>query len=540
MVENGEVEVKYDSFQDWNSKQNKSLGEKVWDKTKSIAKGAWNGVKKGASAVWSGAKKVGKGIIKTATAPLRSVVGVAKGAWNGAKNTFNALKEGDFGGAATAAFDGITEMAKNAFGAFKDTPFGKIATKAFDTVKNTKFGKIATKAFDTAKEHIKDTFKSIGKGFGKAISGIKSGFKSVAKLGKKAFNGVKSAFKGIGKKISNIFGGIKDKFNDAAESIKNSAVGKAAKKVKDKVKSTAKKAWNGVKNFFTGGSGEGISNHRTVSHGGFGVSEAIKNAAIKMNASTGLLQNIDYTKSYSTDDLIKRIAINTDQIVKLFTSSNIGSSVIKTFTSNNSAKERAESDKLRRKLRAANAKMRKAKKMLTGGFGDIPVYSQSDSRWGSDAYNMGQDDATMADTGCGPTAMAMIASGMTGQDVTPPEMASLAEATGDRDETGTNWNFIGKAANAYGVNTTFLPAARAFIQRSMSLKATTNSSSKPPTAWKSSAFISIHAAVTALISCTFTALPKYPLSSQDAIHMIWPAIPPMPRTTPACWMRLSG
>ena len=454
MVENGEVEVKYDSFQDWNSKQNKSLGEKVWDKTKSIAKGAWNGVKKGASAVWSGAKKVGKGIIKTATAPLRSVVGVAKGAWNGAKNTFNALKEGDFGGAATAAFDGITEMAKNAFGAFQDTPFGKIATKAFDTVKNTKFGKIATKAFDTAKEHIKDTFKSIGKGFGKAISGIKSGFKSVAKLGKKAFNGVKSAFKGIGKKISNIFGGIKDKFNDAAESIKNSAVGKAAKKVKDKVKSTAKKAWNGVKNFFTGGSGEGISNHRTVSHGGFGVSEAIKNAAIKMNASTGLLQNIDYTKSYSTDDLIKRIAINTDQIVKLFTSSNIGSSVIKTFTSNNSAKERAESDKLRRKLRAANAKMRKAKKMLTGGFGDIPVYSQSDSRWGSDAYNMGQDDATMADTGCGPTAMAMIASGMTGQDVTPPEMASLAEATGDRDETGTNWNFIGKAANAYGVNTT--------------------------------------------------------------------------------------
>ena len=455
MVENGEVEVKYDSFQDWNSKQNKSFGEKVWDKTKSIAKGAWNGVKKGASAVWSGAKKVGKGIIKTATAPLRSVVGVAKGAWNGAKNTFNALKEGDFGGAATAAFDGITEMAKNAFGAFQDTPFGKIATKAFDTVKNTKFGKIASKAFNGAKEYIRGTFKSIGKGFGKAISGIKSGFKSVAKLGKKAFNGVKSAFKGIGKKISNIFGGIKDKFNDAAESIKNSAVGKAAKKVKDKVKSTAKKAWNGVKNFFTGGSGSGLSNHKPiVNRGGFGVSDAIKNAAIKINTSTGLLQNIDYTKTYSTDDLIKRIAINTDQIVKLFTSSNIGSSVIKTFTSNNSAKERAESDKLRRKLRAATAKMRKAKKMLTGGFGDIPVYSQSDSRWGSDAYNMGQDDATMADTGCGPTAMAMIASGMTGQDVTPPEMASLAEATGDRDETGTNWNFIGKAANAYGVNTT--------------------------------------------------------------------------------------
>lgn len=192
------------------------------------------------------------------------------------------------------------------------------------------------------------------------------------------------------------------------------------KKVWDKTKSIAKGAWNGVKKFFTGGSGKGISNHKTISRGGFVASEAIKNAAFKINASTGLLQNIDYTKSYSIDDLIKRIAINTDQIVKLFTLS----------------------------------KMNKAKKMLTGGFGDIPVYSQSDSRWGNDAYNMGQDDATMADTGCGPTAMAMIASGMTGQDVTPPEMASLAEATGDRDETGTNWNFISKAANAYGVNTT--------------------------------------------------------------------------------------
>ena len=93
-----------------------------------------------------------------------------------------------------------------------------------------------------------------------------------------------------------------------------------------------------------------------------------------------------------------------------------------------------------------------------GGRGDslngFTYYSQSDSRWGSNAYNDGQDSATMADSGCGPTAMSMIASEMTGHKVAPTEMASLARATGNRDETGTNWNFIDTAANTYGINTT--------------------------------------------------------------------------------------
>lgn len=79
-------------------------------------------------------------------------------------------------------------------------------------------------------------------------------------------------------------------------------------------------------------------------------------------------------------------------------------------------------------------------------------YSQEDSRWKNNAYNMGQDNATMGDSGCGPTAMAMVASDMTGSNVKPTDMASLAESTGDRDETGTNWNFIGHAAGAMGMS----------------------------------------------------------------------------------------
>ena len=94
---------------------------------------------------------------------------------------------------------------------------------------------------------------------------------------------------------------------------------------------------------------------------------------------------------------------------------------------------------------------------IHGGRGDERVngfsyYSQSDPRWKNKSYNTGQDNATMDNTGCGPAAMSMVASQMTGQNVDPMETASLAKATGDRDSTGTNWNFINKAAGAYGIN----------------------------------------------------------------------------------------
>lgn len=84
-----------------------------------------------------------------------------------------------------------------------------------------------------------------------------------------------------------------------------------------------------------------------------------------------------------------------------------------------------------------------------GGSG-LPYYAQTDKKWANNAY--GNDGATMGDTGCGPTAMAMVTSGLTGEEVDPTEMASLANATGMRDETGTNAGFIDVAANSYGLS----------------------------------------------------------------------------------------
>ena len=97
--------------------------------------------------------------------------------------------------------------------------------------------------------------------------------------------------------------------------------------------------------------------------------------------------------------------------------------------------------------------------MPKGGYGGgrgpetvngIPYYSQNDSRWADTPYTAGMDNATMGNTGCGPTAMAMVASGM-GKNVSPMDMANIAKMTGNRDNTGTNWNFVGQASNMMGL-----------------------------------------------------------------------------------------
>jgi hypothetical protein len=103
---------------------------------------------------------------------------------------------------------------------------------------------------------------------------------------------------------------------------------------------------------------------------------------------------------------------------------------------------------------------------IGGGRGDdslngFAYYSQNDSRWKNSSYSDGYDNATMGDSGCGPAAMSMITSQMTGRNVNPRQMASFAQATGDRDSTGTNWNFINKASSAFGISSreTITPSA---------------------------------------------------------------------------------
>lgn len=82
-------------------------------------------------------------------------------------------------------------------------------------------------------------------------------------------------------------------------------------------------------------------------------------------------------------------------------------------------------------------------------------YSQEDPRWKDRSYisSTVNDGATMGDSGCGPTAMAMVASqAAQGKSISPTQMATMASATGFRDETGTNEKFISYAGDALGLS----------------------------------------------------------------------------------------
>lgn len=102
-----------------------------------------------------------------------------------------------------------------------------------------------------------------------------------------------------------------------------------------------------------------------------------------------------------------------------------------------------------------------------GGGSGIPYFSQNDPRW----KNMSYGDETMGEAGCGPSAFAMVASGLGGSrgNVTPVEMAKYAEQKGFRDQTGTNWNFMDSASKDYGlkVDKQFRPT-ESFIDNQLS------------------------------------------------------------------------
>ena len=83
---------------------------------------------------------------------------------------------------------------------------------------------------------------------------------------------------------------------------------------------------------------------------------------------------------------------------------------------------------------------------LTGG---IPLLLQWDERWGYTVYG----DNLIAINGCGPTALAMAAAGLTGDaGITPTRVARYAAEQGYYEgEAGTSWTLMTEGAAAFGV-----------------------------------------------------------------------------------------
>lgn len=90
--------------------------------------------------------------------------------------------------------------------------------------------------------------------------------------------------------------------------------------------------------------------------------------------------------------------------------------------------------------------------MLNG----FPYFSQRDPRYANYAYNLSTgkgsgNSLAFGDRGCGPTALAMVASGM-GMNVDPIDMANIATQGGFSVEGGTKGSFFSSIGNSLGLN----------------------------------------------------------------------------------------
>lgn len=82
--------------------------------------------------------------------------------------------------------------------------------------------------------------------------------------------------------------------------------------------------------------------------------------------------------------------------------------------------------------------------------GIIPCLFQWDKRWGYMPYG----DDIIALSGCGPTVLSMVASGLTGDDtVTPAKIAKYAQENGYYvPGIGTSWDLIRSGCQAFGIS----------------------------------------------------------------------------------------
>ncbi len=82
------------------------------------------------------------------------------------------------------------------------------------------------------------------------------------------------------------------------------------------------------------------------------------------------------------------------------------------------------------------------------GTADIPYYNQTDARWALKSYGR----STILSGGCGPTALAMVISGLTTERVTPDMVAAWSVLNGYRAEgSGSYWGLMAAGGEHYGL-----------------------------------------------------------------------------------------
>lgn len=97
--------------------------------------------------------------------------------------------------------------------------------------------------------------------------------------------------------------------------------------------------------------------------------------------------------------------------------------------------------------------------------GVIPLLLQWDDRWGYYVYG----DNIMALNGCGPTALSMVLSGLTGDNtITPAVIAKFSFDNGYYDMgIGTSWSLMTNAPLQYGVKSKELPLSKSVVMNTL-------------------------------------------------------------------------
>ncbi len=92
-------------------------------------------------------------------------------------------------------------------------------------------------------------------------------------------------------------------------------------------------------------------------------------------------------------------------------------------------------------------------KEYPAGSAALPYFNQTDIRWGAEKYGL---TGTIKYSGCGPTALAMVISGLTGRtDINPKVIADWSYNNGHRAEgQGSYWSLMTDGGSAFNLNVT--------------------------------------------------------------------------------------
>lgn len=93
--------------------------------------------------------------------------------------------------------------------------------------------------------------------------------------------------------------------------------------------------------------------------------------------------------------------------------------------------------------------------------GEIPLLLQWDERWGYGKYG----NSIIAISGCGPTALSMVAVGLTGdKSITPYKVARISMEKGYYlDGVGTSWSLMVEGASYFGVQSKELSLSKSLV-----------------------------------------------------------------------------